>query len=68
MFCYLYEVNSRLSEPIQLYINFFLFVSAADGDKLLCEVKRWQIFLRNMLHMDCLHSVMSGSTALANLW
>ena len=49
MFCHFYEVNSGLSEPIQCYVNFSLIVSAADGDKLLCVVKRWQIFLRNVL-------------------
>ena len=50
MFCHFYEVNSGLSEPIYWYVNFSLIVSAAEGGKLLCVVKRWQIFLRNVLH------------------
>ena len=68
MFCNFYEVNSGLSEPFQWYVNFSLIVSAADSDKLLCVVKRWQIFLRNVLHPDSLRSVMLGSTTLAHLW
>ena len=50
MFCHFYEVNSGLCEPIQWYVNFSLIVSAADGDKLLCVVKRSQIFLRNVFN------------------
>ena len=52
MFCHFNEVNSGLSVPIQWYINFSPIVSAAEGDKLLCVVKRWQIFLRNVLHAE----------------
>ena len=62
MFCNFYEVNSGLSEPIQWYVNFSLIVSAADSDKFLCVVKRWQVLLRNVLHPDSLRSVMLGST------
>ena len=68
MFCHSYEVNSGLSAPIQWHVNVSLIVSAAEGGKLLCVVKRWQIFLRNVLHLDSLRSVMLGSTALAHLW
>jgi len=49
--CHFYKVNSGLSEPIQWYLNFTLIVSATDGDKLLCVVKKWQIFLRNVLRV-----------------
>ena len=62
MFCHFYKVNSGLSAPIKWYVNFSLIVSAADGDKLLCVVKRWHIFLRHALHPDSLRSVMLGST------
>ena len=68
MFCNFNEVNSGLSVPIQWYINFSPIVSVAEGDKLLCAVKRWQIFLRNVLHADSLRSVMLASTSLAHLW
>ena len=37
-------------------------------NELLCVVKRWQIFLRNVLHPDSLCSVMWESTTLDHLW